>query len=116
MVASNSFPATCNTSEPAANPAASAILARQDAFFDATLVRRFNAGDDKAFVEIVTRHRAKMYTIAFSVLRNHSDAEEIAQDTFIRAHRGLTNFRGDSSLATRSEERRVGKELGSRGW
>jgi len=100
MVASNSFPAIFNASQPAANPAASAILARQDALLDATLVRRFNAGDDKAFVEIVTRHRAKMYTIAFSVLRNHSDAEEIAQDTFIRAHRGLTDFRGDSSLAT----------------
>jgi RNA polymerase sigma-70 factor, ECF subfamily len=100
MVAANSFPAVFNPSRPAAIPAASVTLSRQDALHDETLVRRFNAGDDKAFIEIVTRHRAKMYTIAFSVLRNHSDAEEIAQDTFIRAHRGLSDFRGDSSLAT----------------
>jgi RNA polymerase sigma-70 factor (ECF subfamily) len=41
-----------------------------------------------------------MFSIAQSHLRNHADAEEIAQDTFIRAHRGLSRFRGDSSLAT----------------
>jgi RNA polymerase sigma-70 factor (ECF subfamily) len=35
-----------------------------------------------------------------ALLRNHADAEEITQDTFVRAHRGLANFRGDSSLAT----------------
>ncbi len=67
---------------------------------DAELVKRFNAGDDSAFVEIVTRYRGKMFAIALSHLRNHADAEEIAQDTFIRAHRGLARFRGDSSLAT----------------
>jgi RNA polymerase sigma-70 factor (ECF subfamily) len=64
------------------------------------LVRRFNAGDEEAFAEIVARYRSKMFSIAFCHLRNHADAEEIAQDTFIRAHRGLARFRGDSSLAT----------------
>jgi RNA polymerase sigma-70 factor (ECF subfamily) len=63
-------------------------------------VRRFNAGDEAAFVEIVKRYKGKMASIALSHLRNHADAEEIAQDTFIRAHRGLARFRGDSSLAT----------------
>ena len=74
--------------------------ARMAAVHDAELVRRFNAGDDAAFVEIVTRHREKVFAVALGVLRNHSDAEEIAQDTFVRAHRGLAKFRGDSSLAT----------------
>ena len=37
---------------------------------------------------------------ALAFLKNHADAEEITQDTFIRAHRGLAKFRGDSSLAT----------------
>jgi RNA polymerase sigma-70 factor (ECF subfamily) len=67
---------------------------------DAELVRRFNAGDEDAFVEIVTRHRGKMFAIAFGHLGNRADAEEIAQDTIIRAYRGLARFRGDSSLAT----------------
>jgi len=67
---------------------------------DATLVRRFNAGDESAFVEIADRYRQRMHAIALRYLRNHSDAEEIAQDTLIRAHRGLSRFRGDSSLST----------------
>jgi RNA polymerase sigma-70 factor (ECF subfamily) len=73
---------------------------RRAAAHDAELVRRFNAGDDAAFDEIVHRHRDKVFAIAQGVLHNGADAEEIAQDTFIRAHRGLRNFRGDSSLAT----------------
>jgi RNA polymerase sigma-70 factor (ECF subfamily) len=67
---------------------------------DAELVRRFHGGDESAFVEIITRYREKIFTVALSLLRNHADAEEIAQDTFVRAHRGLARFRGDSSLAT----------------
>jgi RNA polymerase sigma-70 factor, ECF subfamily len=74
--------------------------ARDGAAHDSELVRRFVAGDESAFVEIVHRHREKVFAIAQSVLRNPADAEEIAQDTFIRAHRGLAKFRGDSSLAT----------------
>lgn len=67
---------------------------------DAELVRRFNAGDEDAFGEIVTRHRGKMFAIALGHLGNRADAEEIAQDTIIRAYRGLARFRGDSSLST----------------
>ncbi len=78
------------------NPSASA----QEALIDAALVQRFNAGDDAAFVEIMERYRAKIFTVTLGLLRNHADAEEITQDTFIRAHRGLARFRGDSSLAT----------------
>ena len=83
-------------STPAAERAA---LSRREALHDAGLVRRFNDGDEAAFVEIVTRYRAKMLVIALGLLHNRADAEEIAQDTFIRAHRGLAKFRGDASLA-----------------
>ena len=72
----------------------------QEAVVDAALVQRFNAGDDAAFVQIMERYRAKIFTVTLGLLRNHADAEEITQDTFIRAHRGLAKFRGDSSLAT----------------
>src|SRR4051794_6999461 len=75
-------------------------VSRSAAAQDAELVRRFNAGDESAFVEIVARHREKIFGVALGVLKNRSDAEEIAQDTLIRAHRGLAKFRGDSSLAT----------------
>jgi len=73
---------------------------RAEAVVDGALVRRFNGGDEGAFVEIVARYRERIQALAGRLLRNHADAEEIAQDTFIRAHRGLARFRGDASLAT----------------
>ncbi len=73
---------------------------RQEVREDAALVRRFNAGDESAFVKIVDRYHARMLQVAMRLLRNRADAAEIAQDTFIRAYRGLATFRGDSSLST----------------
>src|ERR1019366_5582149 len=71
-----------------------------EAAIDAGLAQRFNAGDDAAFVQIMERYRAKIFTVTLGLLRNAADAEEVTQDTFIRAYRGLDRFRGDSSLAT----------------
>jgi RNA polymerase sigma-70 factor (ECF subfamily) len=98
MVASI-LPPESKPSAGSADRAARSALSRAEARHDATLVRRFNAGDEAAFVEIVSRYHAKMLQVAMGLLRNRADAEEIAQDTFIRAHRGLARFRGDSSLA-----------------
>jgi len=71
-----------------------------EAAYDDILVTRFNAGDESAFVEIMSRYHNRLFSLAHNLLRNAADAEEIVQDAFIRAHRGLGNFRGDSSLAT----------------
>jgi RNA polymerase sigma-70 factor (ECF subfamily) len=101
MVATNTHPyLSPEAGSPKTGAATRAALSKQEAAYDAMLIRRFNGGDEDAFAEIVTRYRSKMYSIALCHLRNHADAEEIAQDTFIRAHRGLARFRGDSSLAT----------------
>lgn len=97
---SNAFPFHAFPLRSPDDVAAKRAASRSAAVHDAELVRRFNGGDESAFVEIVSRHREKVFSIAQGLLRNHADAEEIAQDTFIRAHRGLANFRGDSSLAT----------------
>lgn len=100
MVASTDFSGFVKPAPTKADRAARAIGPRQEALHDAALVRRFTGGDESAFVEIITRYRERMFFVAFSMLRNRADAEEIAQDTFIRAHRGLAGFRGDSALAT----------------
>lgn len=89
---SSSSPASL--SEPAEDSAPAA------AAYDRQLVIRFNAGDESAFNEIVDRYHARVFSLAQNVLRNRADAEEIAQDTFVRAYRALPKFRGDSSLAT----------------
>src|SRR5450759_2102090 len=91
-----------NTSAKPARPTNNESLRRAtpDAAIDDALVRRFAEGDEVAFVEIMERYRGKIFNVTLGLLRNHADAEEITQDTFIRAHRGLANFRGDSSFAT----------------
>lgn len=97
MIATNE----CSGSSPKGRTVSNrALLAQSEAKIDAELVRRFNAGDEAAFVEIIERYRERMFAVAFGMLRNRADAEEIAQDAFLRAHRGLAKFRGDSSLAT----------------
>ena len=100
MISPTSLSDTLESAHSASSVVNHAATANPATTHDAELVRRFNAGDEDAFVEIVGRHRGKMFSIAYSHLRNHADAEEIAQDTFIRAYRGLARFRGDSSLSS----------------
>ena len=65
---------------------------------DAILITRFHEGDEDAFTQIFERYQGKIYGLAYRVIRNAADAEEIVQDTFIRAHRALINFRGEAAL------------------
>lgn len=73
---------------------------KSDRAIDQDLVTRFLDGNEEAFIEIMARHRGKIYAAVLRLIRDHGDAEELTQDTFIRAHRGLGRFRGDSSLET----------------
>jgi RNA polymerase sigma-70 factor (ECF subfamily) len=72
----------------------------REAAVDRKLVQRVNAGDEAAFNVIVERYRTRIFGLTLGLLHNQGDAEELTQDTFIRAYRGLARFRGDSSLAT----------------
>jgi len=100
MIASIPFLGSSNSVNGAADRATRATLRSQEALRDATLVRRFNNGDEDAFTEIVAFHRGRVFAVAFPLLRNHADADEIVQDTFVRAYRGLARFRGDAALGT----------------
>ena len=72
----------------------------QEVALDKRLVARFKAGDESAFEEMVSRYWDRIYAMVLNLLRNTQDAEEVTQDAFIRAHRGLDKFRGDSSFST----------------
>ncbi len=67
---------------------------------DSELVAEFNNGNTAAFDEIMERHAERLYRTAYSLLDSHHDAEEVVQETFLRAYRALAGFRGDSSLST----------------
>lgn len=72
----------------------------QEVALDRLLVDRFKNGDQSAFDEMVARYWDRIYSMVNQLLRNTQDAEEVTQDAFIRAHRGLSNFRGDSAFST----------------
>jgi RNA polymerase sigma-70 factor (ECF subfamily) len=72
----------------------------QEVAMDRLLVDRFKGGDQSAFDEMVTRYWDRIYAMVNQLLRNQQDAEEVTQDAFIRAHRGLVNFRGESAFST----------------
>ncbi len=67
---------------------------------DQDLVKLACDGDRSAFSEIVKRHRSRVYGTALHIAGSHSDAEDIAQEAFVRAYRGLRNFDGRSELFT----------------
>lgn len=67
---------------------------------DAALVSASVAGHRDAFDVIVQRHRRSVYQVCFRFVSNHEDASDLAQDTFVRAWRGLKNFKGQSALST----------------
>jgi len=64
------------------------------------LVRRSAEGDAAAFRVLVDLHRDRAYGLALRLLRSESDAEEVAQDAFVRAWRAIGEFRGDASFST----------------
>ena len=64
------------------------------------MLDRLKNGDDCAFGELGNTHWDKIYNRANSLLSNHQDAEEVAQDTFLRARKSIVNFRGECSLST----------------
>ena len=67
---------------------------------DADLISRAAAGDPSAFQAIVERHRSMVYRVAFQFAGNHHDAEDIAQDVFIKVYRSLDRFRQDAQLTS----------------
>ena len=63
-------------------------------------IARCRAGDAQAFRALVERYQDRAYALAYRMVRSRSDAEEIAQDAFVRAWRGMSEFRGDASFMT----------------
>jgi RNA polymerase sigma factor (sigma-70 family) len=67
---------------------------------DAALVAASVAGHREAFDVIVERHRRAVYQVCYRFVNNHEDASDLAQDAFVRAWKGLKNFKGQSALST----------------
>ena len=67
---------------------------------DMEIVRRVQAGDAEAFGELVNRYSGRIYALALAMVRDAQRAEDVTQETFIRAYEHLGGFRGASAFAT----------------
>lgn len=67
---------------------------------DTPLIRRFQEGDGSAFEELFIKYQSKVFNTAYRMLGNYEDARDMAQEVFIRAHKSLRRFRGDSRFYT----------------
>ena len=63
-------------------------------------IEKVIAGDTAAFASLVNRHKDLVFTIALKILQNREDAEEVAQDAFVKAFQKLATFRRDSRFST----------------
>jgi RNA polymerase sigma-70 factor (ECF subfamily) len=67
---------------------------------DPDLVSRAAGGDVSAFQALVEQHRSMVYRIAYQFAGNHHDAEDIAQEVFIKVYRSLDRFRQDAQFTS----------------
>ena len=69
-------------------------------FDERELIERCRTGDDTAFAELVDRYKDLVYGLISRMVRDRGLADDLAQDVFLKVHRGLPYFRGEARLST----------------
>ena len=67
---------------------------------DIELVKKAQTGDTRAFDQLVSKHRGKIYAMIVNMLKNDADAWDLAQEAFVKAWRALPKFEGKASFST----------------
>jgi RNA polymerase sigma-70 factor (ECF subfamily) len=73
---------------------------REELHDDPALLARLRAGDARAFEALVTTYQHRVFGVALRMLGSRAEAEDIAQETFLRAHGAIGEFRGEARLGT----------------
>lgn len=63
------------------------------------LIRRVQSGDTSAFEPLLTAYEKGVYNLCLRMVRNPADAEDLAQETFLKAYRGIAGYRGESKFS-----------------
>src|SRR6185437_10037529 len=77
-----------------------AAQAKAETLSDETLVARARERDEVAVRTITTRYNRRLFRVARSILRDDAEAEDVVQETYVRAFTGLDMFRGDAAFGT----------------
>lgn len=73
------------------------VLAQHD---ELALIERIRGGERELFYELIRPHERSVYLAAYTIVKNEADAEDVAQETFLKAYRHLATFRGESRFLT----------------
>jgi len=95
-----SIPQRTTGASPAAIPASSENQVDFNLEDDEALVGRTQKGDSTAFDVLVDRYKERLYATVYHMTANHEDANDLVQDTFIKAYKSIGSFRGHSSFYT----------------
>jgi RNA polymerase sigma-70 factor, ECF subfamily len=72
----------------------------QDGMTDLELVEEVRNGRREAYTELMRRHQERVYWFVRKIVGTHEDADDVTQETFVKAYLNLGDFRGDSSFFT----------------
>jgi len=75
-------------------------IGQTDGFDEAALVAQAQTGGEEAFTELVTRYEGNIYRLARHITQNPEDAEDVLQETFLKAFEHLGDFQGNSKFYT----------------
>lgn len=67
---------------------------------DNEIISRVLQGEQNAYAELVNRYQGYVFTLILRMLKSREDAEEVAQDVFVKAYRSLADFRGEAKFST----------------
>ena len=67
---------------------------------DQLYINKVINGDASAFAYLVDTYKNMVFSLAYKMTKNKEEAEEVSQDTFIKAFKNLSNFKGDSKFST----------------
>lgn len=71
-----------------------------ETYDDTYYIRRIEKGDVRCYAALVNKYSRPVYSLIFKIVRNREDAEELAQDVFVKVYRSLSGFKGDCSFST----------------
>ncbi|WP_280749314.1 sigma-70 family RNA polymerase sigma factor [Parabacteroides sp. PF5-9] len=69
-------------------------------YTDTYYIQRIQAGDTACFACLLDKYSLQVYTLIVRIVQNREDAEELAQDVFLKVFKNLSSFKGDSSFST----------------
>jgi RNA polymerase sigma factor (sigma-70 family) len=76
------------------------VAVSKTSYTEEELITFIKKGESAYFRHLVDRHKSYVYTLALRVVCSHEDAQEVAQDSFIKAYNNISSFKGDAKFST----------------